>query len=485
MYILSAKGMKMAEKTADERGIDYYTLMKNAGNSAADHIAEKEELSLKKTVILCGNGNNGGDGFVMANRLFKEGADVTVALLLGYPKTDCAKKAFEALDENVKVVSAEELYGFKEIDILVDALFGTGFKGELSGDIIALFDYLKPLSKRIYAVDLPSGVTCDTGEASNGTLPADCTITFAALKYCHVLPPSNGLCAETVVMDIGIEEEILKENCDSVFAILPPVFKKRDKNSHKGSFGTLLAVVGSYGMPGAAIISCRAALKSGIGILKIASPKENYAALATACPEGLEIPLCSDASDKDSLEAALKGSTALLIGCGVGRSEAAAENTAFLLENTTVTTVIDADGINNLACRIDLIKKVKAPLVLTPHPGEMARLTGKTVEEVEKDRLNIARSFATENKVWLCLKGANTIVAAPDGRLFVNLNGNPGMASGGSGDMLAGLMAGFAAYMDLEQAILSAVWLHSDAGDRARDKYSEISMTVSDMLEEL
>ncbi len=485
MYILSKEGMRRAEAAADQRGISYYTLMQNAGKAAAEEILRREAVSGRRAVILCGNGNNGGDGFVMADRLFKEGAEVTVALLSGPPRTDCAKTAFSAMDKEITVVSAEELYKLEKTDILVDALYGTGFKGELSSDIIALFGRLKSISERIYAVDLPSGVDCDTGKASRGTLPAGTTLTFAALKYCHLLPPANGLCGDTAVLDIGIEEDILKKNCNGVFEILPPSFKKRDKNSHKGSFGTTLCAVGSYGMPGAAVISGRAALRGGVGILKMASSERNYSALSAACPEALQIPLAGDESDKERLKDALSGVTSLLIGCGMGRSVSAAENTEFLLKETTVPTVLDADGINNIASRIDLIKNVKAPLVLTPHPGEMSRLCGRTVAEIEQDRFGIARSFAAENGVWLCLKGANTVVAAPDGRLFVNRIGNPGMATGGSGDMLAGLMAGFAAYTDFEQAILSAVWLHSYAGDKAAAKWGEISLTVSDMLEEL
>ena len=485
MYILSSKGMKNAEKTADDRGISYFSLMKNAGNAAADFMISKEELSRKRVVILAGNGNNGGDGFVLANRLFAEGAEVTVALFSGLPKTDCAKRAYAEMSEGVRVAEAKELLKQTEADIVVDGIFGTGFRGDLGETEREILSHIKKLNAKVYAVDLPSGVECDSGRVSEGTLAADCTLTFAALKYCHLLPPSNALCGETVVLDIGISEDILKENCDNITSVPPAVFEKRDKNSHKGSFGTTLAVVGSYGMAGAAVISGKAAIKSGVGIVKLASAKENYTALAVSCPEAIQIPLSGDDTDGETLLSALDGAKSLLIGCGMGQSERTAENISLLLENTTLPTLLDADGINNIASRISILKKVKAPLVLTPHPGEMARLTGKTVAEIEADRFGIAKSFAEEFGVWLCLKGANTVIAAPDGRLFVNLTGNPGMAKGGSGDMLAGLMAGLLAYNEPEKAILSAVWLHSLAGDKARDRFGERSMTVSDMLAEL
>ena len=485
MYILSSKGMKNAEKTADDRGISYFSLMKNAGNAAADFMISKEELSRKRVVILAGNGNNGGDGFVLANRLFAEGAEVTVALFSGLPKTDCAKRAYAEMSEGVRVAEAKELLKQTEADIVIDGIFGTGFRGDLGETEREILSHIKKLNAKVYAVDLPSGVECDSGRVSEGTLAADCTLTFAALKYCHLLPPSNALCGETVVLDIGISEDILKENCDNITSVPPAVFEKRDKNSHKGSFGTTLAVVGSYGMAGAAVISGKAAIKSGVGIVKLASAKENYTALAVSCPEAIQIPLSGDDTDGETLLSALDGAKSLLIGCGMGQSERTAENISLLLENTTLPTLLDADGINNIASRISILKKVKAPLVLTPHPGEMARLTGKTVAEIEADRFGIAKSFAEEFGVWLCLKGANTVIAAPDGRLFVNLTGNPGMAKGGSGDMLAGLMAGLLAYNEPEKAILSAVWLHSLAGDKARDRFGERSMTVSDMLAEL
>ena len=485
MYILSSKGMKNAEKTADDRGISYFSLMKNAGNAAADHIISKEALPLKRVVILAGNGNNGGDGFVLANRLFAEGAEVTVALFSGLPKTDCAKKAYLELSKSLKVIEAKELLKLDSSDIVIDAVFGTGFRGELGAEEKEIFSHIKGFGAKVYAIDLPSGAECDSGRVSDGVLPADYTLTFSALKYCHIGPPSNAFCGETVVLDIGIDNEILKENCDNITVVPPAVFEKRDKNSHKGSFGTTLAVVGSYGMSGAAIISGKAALKSGVGIVKIASAKENYTALSVSCPEAIQIPLSGDSSDGETLLRSLVGVRSLLIGCGLGQSEKATENIKLLLENTTVPTVLDADGINNISSRISILKKVKAPLVLTPHPGEMSRLTGKTVAEIEADRLGTAKRFAVDNRVWLCLKGANTVIYSPDGRLFVNLTGNPGMAKGGSGDMLAGLMAGLLAYMEPEQAILSAVWLHSVAGDAARDRFGERAMTVSDMLAEL
>ena len=490
MYILSSAEMSAAEEAADKKGVSFYTLMKNAGNAAADYIVANCETKEKRVAVLCGSGNNGGDGFVIAGRLFEQGLEVSVVLLCGEPKTDCAKRAFSDFCGNVPILSPQEFLKRDMPDIVVDAIFGTGFKGEPSDGVKAVMNRVRESGAAVFAVDLPSGVICDSGACSEAVIPADYTLAFAALKYCHILPPANGLCGKVEVLDIGIEKEILEREKGNTHIISPPVFKRREKNSHKGNFGTVLALAGSYGMPGAAIIACRAALKAGPGIVKIASVKENYTALALSCPEAVQLPLETEGKTLSKGEikglcAQLKGASSLLIGCGMGISPEAEQAVLTLLTKTEIPTLLDADGINNIASSISILKKVKAPLVLTPHPGEMARLTGKTVCEIEADRLGTAKNFAKEYGVWLCLKGANTIVAAPDGRVFVNLLGNPGMASGGSGDMLAGLMAGFLAYMPIEKAVLSAVWLHSRAGDMARDRRGETSMTVLDMLDML
>lgn len=270
-----------------------------------------------------------------------------------------------------------------------------------------------------------------------------------------------------------------------------PNFKKREKNSHKGSFGTALSVTGSYGMPGAAIISGKAALRSGVGILKLATLEENYTAAAVALPEAVLIPLKGrggtfSAENLEKLKVELANCSALLIGCGMGKSEDAKILVKELLQTSRVPTVLDADGINNIADDIEFIKQVKAPLILTPHPGEMARLLGCEVKTVEADRMVVAERFAKEYGVYLCLKGAETIVATPDGKLYVNQIGNPGMATAGSGDMLAGIMLALAASgKEVLEAVTGAVWLHSAAGDVTVEELSENSMLPTDMIERL
>lgn len=270
-----------------------------------------------------------------------------------------------------------------------------------------------------------------------------------------------------------------------------PNFKKREKNCHKGSFGTALSVTGCYGMPGAAIISGKAAVRSGVGILKLATIKENYTAAAVALPEAVLIPCESEgitfsAKNAEKLKKELAKSSALLLGCGMGKSEDAKSLVKELLLSSEVPVILDADGINNIASDIEFIKQVKAPLILTPHPGEMARLIGSDVKNVEANREGIAKAFAKEYGVYICLKGSQTVVATPEGELYVNQIGNPGMATAGSGDMLAGVMLGLAAQkIGVREAVLSAVWLHSAAGDATLKELSENSMLPTDMIERL
>ena len=480
MFILSRAQMTQAESFANSGGTPNFELMLNAGNAAADEICKKSKLSGKAVLLLCGKGNNGGDGFVVANRLYEAGATVTVWCPLGLPKTDCAKEAYGWLYRDILRTSSPEPPKNTRFDIAIDALFGTGFSGMPDEVSTKAIEFFNACATKKYALDIPSGTEADTGRTLGAAAKVDTTFAFAAYKYCHFLPSASSYCGQVKVLPIGISDDILSHVSKNVFIVEEPLFEKRDKNCHKGTFGTTLSVVGSYGMAGAAIISSRAALKSGVGILKVASDERNYTALSTTCPEAVQIPLDMG---KDRLFKALDNASSLLIGCGMGTSNEAALLVKSLLDKTRIPTVLDADGINNIVPCIDLIKQVKAPLVLTPHSGEMARMLGKDASYIEADRMGVARAFATEYGVWLCLKGANTLVAAPDGRLFVNISGNPGMATAGSGDVLAGLIAGFAAFMSsIEEAVLAAVYLHSKAGDKARDVIGERSMTALDIL---
>ncbi len=493
MYIVDKNTMRRAEELAVGQGCGWFDLMQNAGRSAAAFIQQTEAVADKTVIILCGKGNNGGDGFVLAKELSLKGAEVTVVLTHGAAATDTAKKAFDSMPDDICVIDICNCISLLEnsmFDIVVDAVFGTGYNGNKpTQELEELFQAVGCVD---YAIDLPSLIACDNGEGWQYALPARYTLTFAARKLCHILPHSADKCGEVVVLDIGIPNDLLLEAGANITEIKAPLFTEtRKKTSYKNDYGVALSVCGSYGMSGAAIISAKAALRSGIGILKLACVEENYTACAISVPEAVLIPCKSQGKTYstnaiDTLKEQLKTSDALLVGCGMGISEDAKAVVKELLLNTRVPTVLDADGINLIVSDIELLKDVKAPLVLTPHSGEMARLLKVTSAEIEKNRLKYAAEFSKEYGVYTVLKGANTIVAHPDGELSVNIIGNAGMATAGSGDMLAGLLVALLAGGNpVPAAVKVAVWLHSAAGDAARDKLGERAMLPTDMIEEL
>lgn len=279
---------------------------------------------------------------------------------------------------------------------------------------------------------------------------------------------------------------------DNITVIPAPVFEKRAENSHKGTFGTALLINGSYGMAGAAILAARSCLRSGIGIAKVCVPDKIYDIIAAAVPEAVALPVASNeyggfsSSAAEKITKSLNGVNCIAFGCGIGQSPDNAEILKLLIKNAKCPLIIDADGINTLSLHINIVRQANSPVILTPHPGEMARLCGKTVAEIEADRVNTALSFAQKHNVYLVLKGSGTVVATPEGKVFINKTGNPGMASGGSGDTLTGIMAALLSRDgDITRAVTNAVYIHGKAGDMAARRLSETSMLPSDIIDEL
>lgn len=481
MKVLTKALIKESEAVAVKNGtFSFRELMLIAGNAAASLICEKYQVAHKKIAVICGNGNNGGDGYVIAARLTEKGGAVSVFAPLGVPVTQDAAYYCSQLDENMITDSFNS-----DCDIIIDALFGIGLNRPLSDEICSVIDDMNKSSAIKIAVDIPSGIEADTGALLGSAFKADFTVTFIALKPCFMLPEGSDYCGETTVADIGVPpigyEYLTTEK---------PVFIKRRHNSHKGTFGTALLICGSYGMAGAAILSAKAALRSGLGIAKCVLCKSIYSAFTATLPEAVCIPSEEDGNghlkgDLD-IKSIIEGADALLFGCGIGKSRDTERILKSIIEFSSVPTVIDADGINLMAESIELLRKSKAPVILTPHPGEMARLCGKTVKEVEANRVQTARTFAAEFGCTVVLKGADTIIAEPDGNITFNLTGNPGMATGGSGDVLAGMLVSFLAQgFSPEEACKTAVYLHGKAGDNAALKTGEISLIPSDIIAEL
>ncbi len=481
MKVLTCTQLKTAEDNAVKNGIfSYAQLMKKAGEGAAKIIADRFFVASKRVCVICGSGNNGGDGLVIASELKKLGANVSMLLPFGYPTTETASR----FNEGARGIPV--LHSFEgEFDIVIDALFGIGLNRLLSGDIAQLIEKINAYDCAKIAIDVPSGVFCDGGSVACA-FKADLTISFSCYKLCNLLPQTSEYCGEVIICDIGIPL-----NDYAYTTIEAPIKKKRLKNSHKGTFGTALLFCGSYGMCGAEILAARAALRSGAGIVKALVCDKNYSAFTSSVPEAVTLPPATTQSgapevyDKVILSS-VSSSSALLIGCGLGRSDDAVKLIRRTLEITSIPTVIDADGINAVAGSINLIRNIKAPVILTPHPAEMARLCNTTTEVIEANRVKYAKKFAAENKCVLVLKGANTIVAAPDGRVYFNTTGNSGLATGGSGDVLSGMIVSRLAqgYEPLDAACVS-VWLHGKAADNAAKKMQERAMIPSDIIEEL
>ncbi len=502
MLVVESREMKRIEQEAAENSVSMAKLMEQAGTKVASYVLSfinKERR--RKICILCGAGNNGGDGFVAA-RLLAAMGNVTVVLADGKPRTELALASFKLIPQKVFVFSADEKHdecieAIKSADIIIDAIYGIGFRDALNFEVAELVDYANNNKSAVrIAVDLPSGIICDTGEIRSVCFHADHTIAFTALKPLHVLYPSMDYCGEVTAVNVGIPQDILNRCAYTMmttdeFIARHPLIPRR-KSAHKGINGTLLSVCGSYGMAGAAMLADRAALRSGAGLVKAAVPESIYPIMAGKIEEAVFLPLKEEegkiaGSEADRLLDEIMGScTAVLIGCGIGKSSGLTEMVTRLVESSIKPLVIDADGINAICGNINILKGASVPIILTPHPGEMARLTGTTVQAVQTDRYNTARSFAMEYGVTVVLKGANTIIACSDGSVYVNLTGNNGMAKGGSGDVLAGMIASFLAQgLSCEKAAAYGVYYHGLAGDLCAKKYSARTMLPSDIINEL
>lgn len=497
MIILNSNEMQDVENRAFALGVNKLDLMRTAGQKCAEEIIKIYELETKKTkvVVACGNGKNGGDGFVIAKILKEADCDVKILLADREPtEGDCRAVFEEAKSALVEICSLSvENSLLANADLIVDCLFGIGFHGAVAEPFSAVIEEINNSGAEVVSVDVPSGTNATTGEISGIAVKADCTLAISSLKYSHVLPPSNQYCGKIKVVNIGIDKML--------FNIIPFVantierkdiaknFVKRSTNSNKGDYGKILSVCGSYRMPGAAIISAKSAVRSGAGLVTVAFPKSAYPAIAGNLTEAVFLPLPEtedgtvNATAKPILFDSIEKATTMLVGCGLGTGENVEQIVEFLLEKTNCPIVLDADGINALGHCINLLRERKAPVVLTPHPGEMARLVGDTVGFVQSHRIDLAKTFAESLGAIVVLKGANTIVT--DGKaVFINRTGNPGMAKGGTGDMLAGMIASFIAQgMSPMEASKSAVFIHGECGNICQRELSQRGMTVSDMIE--
>jgi NAD(P)H-hydrate epimerase len=507
MRILNALQMREADRrTIDDIGIPSLVLMENAGRQvvAAMESAFKD-LTDQRIAILCGKGNNGGDGFVVARTLHQRGIDVSafvvgrVADIKGDARINL--EILGRLGITVVEITDEgqwELH-FSEIadhDLIVDAMFGTGLKSALSGIYETIIADINASPLPVVSIDMPSGMSADTHDLIGDCIDATMTVTLGAPKLSLVLPPAEEKSGDVVIADIGIPAAVIDEldepriellTRDRIRALVTP----RAADAHKGDFGRVLIVGGSRGKTGAAVLAALGALKSGSGLVTVATPASLLPIVASHAPEYMTEGLDETAAGTVAFSAAETAmgldADVVVVGPGLGRNDAVTRFVRELLEKGETPLVLDADALN--ACAEEpaaLVGREGRDLIITPHPGEMARLVGCAVEDVQSDRLGIARDFATRHKLYVVLKGYRSLIATPNGNVFVNPTGSPGMATGGTGDVLAGMLgAWLAQLLDAEAACRLAVYAHGAAGELADADQGEVSMTATDLVDHI
>jgi NAD(P)H-hydrate epimerase len=507
MRVLNTQQMREADRqTIDEIGIPSVVLMENAGRQAVAAMeAAFDDLPSSRVAVLCGRGNNGGDGFVVARTLAQRGIEAIVFLLGGVADVrGDARTNLEILGRIgvtvVEITDAQEwelhFTEISECDLIVDALLGTGFRGPVSGLLETVIADINGLGVPVVAIDLPTGLSADTHEIDGDAIQASMTVTLAAPKLPLVLPPADVYGGDLVIADIGIPLTVIDEldgprvellTRDMMRELVPT----RAADSHKGDFGRVVVIAGSIGRTGAAHLAALGALRSGAGLVTIATPRSCVPVLAAMMPEYMTEPLEETGAgtiDFAAVDRALALPADLIaIGPGLGRDPSTSAFVHAIVERSGVPVVLDADALNAFADGPDRLEgRDGVDMIITPHPGEMARLLGVSVEQVQSDRLEHAREFAAAHKVHVVLKGHRTIIAGPDGRSFINLTGNAGMATGGTGDLLTGMIAAwFAQLLDAEGACKLAVYLHGSAGDLAEADEGELPLLPTDIASHL
>lgn len=505
MKTVAAETMQELDRlTIEKHGVSGLELMERAGRGCAEIIHERYLTGAGRTVaVFAGKGNNGGDGYVIARILHELGWRVTLFLHASREEIHGdARVALDRLPDGVMCLDgregepAELLARAGTPGLIVDALLGTGLKNQVAGVYAAAIGVINSSGRTVVAVDIPSGVDATTGRILGTAVRADLTVTFALAKLGHILYPGAEYTGELRVVDIGIPSELAAaapsvEYLDRESATL--LLRRRGPTCHKGDNGHSLIIAGSTGKSGAAAMTANSAMRSGAGLVTLAAPASIHPVLEAKTTEAMTVPLPDNGAGELSLAALerileiLPGRDVVAIGPGLGMSESVRQLVGEVVAAVRVPLVMDADALNAVVGHLDGIRSAPSPaVIMTPHPGEMARLAAVSVAEVESDRLGTAARFAAGNGVYLILKGARSVIAAPDGRLAVNASGNPGMASGGMGDVLAGVVTALLAQgYEPFAACCLAVFCHGVAGDLVAAEKGEMGLVATDVQEKL
>lgn len=506
MRILTADQMRDADRrTIEEIGIPSLVLMENAGRQVVAAMESFfDDLGERRVAVICGKGNNGGDGFVVARTLAQRGIDVSVfvvgqiAEIKGDPRVNVeilgrlGLTVVEIDDESQWELHFSEI---SEHDLIVDALFGTGLKAALSGMYETVIGDINGSGLPVVSIDLPSGMSADTADLIGDCVEATITVTLGAPKLPLILPPAEGKAGDVVIADIGIPAGVFEAlegprvellTRERIRALITP----RASDVHKGDFGRVLIVAGSRGKTGAAVLAAQGALRSGAGLVTVAAPASVVPIVAAAAAEYMTESLADldGAVELAAVDQVLASAADVMaVGPGLGRGPHVGAFVRELFERSEMPLVLDADALNAFAGEpAALVGRDGREVIITPHPGEMARLVGCSVDDVQADRVGMARDFAALHKVYVVLKGYRSLIATPDGKVFVNPTGSPGMATGGTGDVLAGMLAAWLAQLlDAEAACRLAVYLHGAAGELAEADHGEVSMTAGDLVDHI
>jgi len=502
--IFTAEEMRRLDRRAiAEIGIPGATLMENAGRGAAEAIAAAlpalgAPRRGARVVIVCGKGGNGGDGFVVARWLKRRGAAPSVVLACAPDDVGGdARLKLEALrPTGIRPWRFEDDQALAALlgraHVVVDALLGTGSRGAPGGEVARAIELMNASGRPIVALDIPSGLPADGGAPAGVAVRAVMTLTFAGLKRGLLAAPGDGLAGRVSVIPIGVPEAEVARGVSTFLLEARDValrFPPRARAAHKGTYGHLLLVAGSLGKTGAAALGAASAMRSGSGLVTVATPASQQPIVAAHVLEAMTEPLPETPAHTLALKAReviaelAAPRDAVAIGPGLGLEDETRQVVRSLIEKLDKPMAVDADALTALVGHLELLRAAPRARCLTPHPGEMARMLGVGVSDVQRDRLETARAFATRYRAHVVLKGAHSVIAAPDGHAFLNPTGNPGMASGGTGDVLTGMLGAFLARgLDAEAALQSSVYLHGSAGDIAAERVGEESLIARDVI---
>ena len=508
MKVATAEQMQELDRKAIEQyGIPGIVLMENAGRGAAEAILNAfPDLHRQKVAIIAGKGNNGGDGFVIGRHLLNQRIPAKV-FLLADPKTlrgdaETNFQIFLRMKGEVLSVSSSMEYqrikkDLEKFDLLVDAIFGTGLDAEVRGYYKEVIHHLNTLQKPVVAVDIPSGLDATTGKPLGAAIRASLTVTFGLPKIGHLISPGPEYVGDLKVLDISIPGTLIEEEKIHTYLMEGKQIRTwlsapRHRDTHKGDYGHLLVLAGSVGKTGAAAMACHAALRMGAGLVTLGIPKSLNPVMEVKLTEAMTEPLPETTKQTLSLKALdpilrlCENKKAVILGPGIGTVKETQLLVLRLIQTLDLPIILDADALTALAAQSKILPAKSPSLVLTPHPGEMARLIGSTVKEVQEDRMGISRNFAFTRNLFLVLKGYRSLIATPQKEIYINPTGNPGMATGGTGDILTGMIGGLTCQgWDLLKSLQTAVYLHGQAGDAVAREKGEKSVIATDLIEKI